>query len=588
MKQSGMKMSEVNYLSGWKSELCIQLNTENNNKVDFNRFLVKGLPPTKVLQESGLFESSDRETFVLQLKQKFSEKLEEGSSHNTLYTYFRSIFQYLRFCDQQNAIAFTQRSLEGYFSHLDNNVMLGNIKNTTYRKLRSTFTTLFCNYLELPHYYFDKVVVRDNSDSEPFEAYSRSDLNLLLPFLRQLFKQTHAQFIIEPEKHLNAYRSVPTMTFLWKDQCYKLCCGLTKMMCAATYLLAYYTYANTGDLLKLKHPDNVSISPGEMWFTMPAFKRRAFKTLQIEMGGHELEIPKYSLDFFNKLLEVSKHINHGENATLLQTAIQNTAQPIKNITLISFLAHWVERHFKFTDKTGRRLRPVVSRFRKTGSQLTTYYQGELANNVMLNNTPTTRRRHYSTGNKIANNGMMQDAMAIREEQIKSKVNTNQAQTNLDIKVLVIEAEYKVNIPNLSRTINGGSCRDPFGEKSEKYTKKAQSRGLALEGERLACADLLACFGCPQQVVVQSVADIWCLLSFKACIEESLYLHLDANHYRSNFDAVIQFIEHKILPSINNKILKLAITKLNDDGYHPAWNDTQAVSMLTRNPINETQ
>lgn len=171
---------------------------------------------------------------------------------------------------------------------------------------------------------------------------------------------------------------------------------------------------------------------------------------------------------------------------------------------------------------------------------------------MLNNTQNTRKKHYNTGNIITNNGMMQDTLSIREEQIKNNVSTKQAQTNLGIKVLVIEAEYKANLPQLSRTPNGGSCKAPFGEKSDKYTRKARQQGLIKDGERLACADLLACFGCPEQVIVQSVSDsFWCLLSFKACIEESLYLHLDAGHYRKNFENVIQFIEEKyFLPSIN--------------------------------------
>ncbi len=39
------------------------------------------------------------------------------------------------------------------------------------------------------------------------------------------------------------------------------------------------------------------ISTGEIWYTMPAFKRRAFKTIQIEIGEHELEIPKYAMTF---------------------------------------------------------------------------------------------------------------------------------------------------------------------------------------------------------------------------------------------------------------------------------------------------
>ncbi|MBF4265254.1 hypothetical protein EAY73_25945, partial [Vibrio anguillarum] len=118
-------------------------------------------------------------------------------------------------------------------------------------------------------------------------------------------------------------------------------------------------------------------------------------------------------------------------------------------------------------------RPVISRFRETGAQLTAFHQGDMANDIMLNNTPNTRKKHYSEGNKTTNNGMLQDAMAIREEQVKSRVTTQQARQNLAIDVLVIEQENSIKLPNLSRTSSGSSCSNPFGEKSKKYTIQAR-------------------------------------------------------------------------------------------------------------------
>lgn len=571
-------MSKVTYLSGWQPDLCIQLNTANNDKVDFNRFLVKHFPTTGQLQQDGQFEYANREGFILQLKHHFDEVIKEGESQNTLYKIFHSTSQYLRWCDKQDVSAFTQHSVEGYMSHLNNQVMLGLLKNSTYKQRRAEMKTLLTQYLDLSHHYFDTVVVRVNSDTEPHEAYTRSDLNQLLPFLRQVFKQTHKQFMACPEKHIDSYKHYPTMTFDWHGEQYQLFGGISKMMSAGTFLLAYYTYTNTSDLLQLRQPDNASTSLGESWYTMPAFKRRAFKTIQVEMGGHELDIPKYALDFFDKLREASILLDDGEHAHLLQTVVTNKVQPIKSSTLKHF-ADWMEKHFSFTDQTGRRLRPVISRFRETGAQITAFHQGDMANNIMLNNTPSTRKKSYSQGNKITNTGMMQDAMEIREEQIKSKVNTPQARLNLAIDVLVIERENSIRLPNLSRTSSGSSCNNPFGEKSKKYTTQARRHGLAKEGERLACADLLACFGCPEQVIVQSVADIWCLLSFKACIEESLYLHIDASHYRNNFETIISFIDQKILPNLHAKVLKQAEKRLDDDGLHPAWDEADSILNL---------
>lgn len=581
-------MNNVSYRNDWKPELCIQLKTDINQKADFNRFLVKHFPSTEHIQKGQQSEDAGREGFVLQLKYRFDEKIEEGSSHKTLIHMFIRCSQYLRWCDSGNEPAFTQRSLENYMTHLQTKVMRGLLKRNTYKLMHSNFKVLFCDYLDLPSSYFDHVAIMDNRDTESYEAYSRSDLNQLLPFLRSLFKQTYRQFIKHPELHINAQTSNSTMHFKWRGKTYNLYGGVSKMMSAATFLLSYYTYANTSDLLTLKQPTNTSTTLGETWYTMPAFKRRAFKTIHIEMGNHELEVPKYAMLFFDQLLNASRLISTGENATLLQTVASKRVTLMKTRVLQDFLQRWVEKHFSFTDLTGRRLRPVISRFRETGAQLTSYHQGEMMNNIMLGNTNRTRNKSYSEGNRIANNGMMQDTMSIREAEIKSGVNTKEAQVNLGIDVLVIEVENKINLPDLSRTPNGGSCSTPFGERSKRYTKRANKRGLLSEGEKLACADLLSCFGCPSQVIVQSLGDIWCLLSFKACIEESLYLHLDANHYRKNFEGIVAFIERKILPHINGKLLKQAQSKLDDDGYHPIWGEADSVLGLIPQSPNEVK
>ena len=74
----------------------------------------------------------------------------------------------------------------------------------------------------------------------------------------------------------------------------------------------------------------------------------------------------------------------------------------------------------------------------------------------------------------------------------------------------------------------------------------KTEGLAKDDENVACADLLSCFGCEHQAIVDSVSDIWCLLSFRANLEESLVNHLDAAHYEKNFQHIIEFIDSKIL------------------------------------------
>lgn len=77
-------MSKVIYLSGWKPQLCIQLDTAEGDRVDFNRLLFTGIPSTLALQNGGQFYDACREQFVLKLKEQFEEKIEEGGSHVSL------------------------------------------------------------------------------------------------------------------------------------------------------------------------------------------------------------------------------------------------------------------------------------------------------------------------------------------------------------------------------------------------------------------------------------------------------------------------------------------------------------------------
>ncbi|ENM2832365.1 phage integrase N-terminal SAM-like domain-containing protein [Vibrio cholerae] len=578
-------MNSIAYLSGWDPSLCFLAN--DNRQCDMNRFLYKGFPRTKHLQQDRFAETAERDGIVLQFKDRFAEAIEEGVSLSTLYCYFIEISLYLRWCDKENIEAFTQVSLESYFEHLLIRVHLKQIKKVTYTKKLTNIATVFRDFLDLPGRWFLTITTTGKNDSEPFEAYTSSDLKLLLPLLRKLFDQTTAQFLENPQKHIAASQRTPTMTFHWKGEMYQLCGAITKMMCAATYLLSYYTYSNTGVLLGLTRPSNASMSVGEEWYTMPAFKRRAFKIIHVEMGQHTLDIPKYSISFFDRLLEVSKVIDDSKRALLFQTYVEGTLQPINKSKLQSFCGKWLDIKFQLADQKGRKLRPVISRFRETGAQLTAFHQGETASGVVLDNEPAVRKKHYSTGNRLQNNGMLQDTASIRQEQAEKKEGTKAAQASLNIDVLTIEEAHKVSLPNLSKTPNGSSCANPFGEKSEAYNRKARKHNLLMEGEKLACADLLSCFGCSEQVVVQSVSDIWCLISFRSCIEESLYLHLDTLHFRQNFQYIINFIDNNILPKISKHILKQAEERFGSIGAHPLWEDAESViSMLPPNKGNK--
>ena len=295
--------------------------------------------------------------------------------------------------------------------------------------------------------------------------------------------------------------------------------------------------------------------------------------IDIEMGEHHVNVPKYSMMFFDKLLEVSAILDTSNDALLLQTIDEKLLiTPMKSTVLQGFCL-WLNKIFKLTDLRGRPLRPVISRFRETGAQLSEY-QGDLAKSILLENTPNVRKKHYSTGNRLDNQGMTQDTALIRQYQASSKSSAKEAQSELNIDVLTIEQVQRAHT-QISRTANGGLCSNPFGDESKAFIRRAELHQLA-HGDKLACTELLKCFGCQHQVIVQSVSDIWCLLSFKECVEESLYLHINADHYKKNFSRVVEFIEQIILPKVDKKIIEKANVILNDKGRHPLWLESDSL------------
>ncbi|MDF4968320.1 hypothetical protein P3573_07075 [Vibrio parahaemolyticus] len=563
-------MNNISYLHGWQKRLCVTLKDGNN--CDFNRFLYLHCPSTTDVQQ-GKKQSANRDATVLLLYERLSSYLTEGGSQATVLFIYVNVFRYMRWLDQRDIQAFTQDSVNAYTEYLYQRTLRKEIKRNTYVNMRSALVQAF-RHIDLPDKWFEHVPLVPKDDIEPFQAYSQSDLTQLLPFLRSLFKQTSTQLLADPQKHMSASHRAHSMNFNWKGTTYKIHSGIRKMMVSATYLLAYYTYANTTQLLNLPRPKLVSKSTRDIWYSMPAFKRRAFKIIHVEMGSHQLDIPKYSMQFFDKLLRVSQIIDSSDTALLLQTRNQNKLSSLTSSSLNGFNS-WLRKHFNFIDEQGQALTPVISRFRETGSQLTSYYQGDIAQGIVLDSTPTVRKKHYSTGNPYSNQAMTQEAALIRQEQAASKSSAKEAQRTLQIEVLTIDQEHRIAFPNLSRSAHGSHCKEPFGEKSQKFNRKANQHKLT-QGEKLACAELLDCFGCPEQVIVQSVSDIWCLLSFKECIEESMYLHLDAHHFKRNFEKTVSFIDAHILPRLDKNIVRQAEVKLDMVGRHPLWQEAESI------------
>jgi len=88
-------------------------------------------------------------------------------------------------------------------------------------------------------------------------------------------------------------------------------------------------------------------------------------------------------------------------------------------------------------------------------------------------------------------------------------------------------------------------------------------------DHLACADILNCFDCPYQVIIEEVEDIWCLMSFREVVEESITDHKSHSQFVRNFAVLLEKIDLCIF-SVDPKVRRKATKKLKDEGRHPIW------------------
>ncbi|TDX15908.1 hypothetical protein EDF88_3355 [Buttiauxella sp. BIGb0552] len=550
-------------------EILLEVTDGGNRSktLDFNRYNYLHFPiRNNINRGRSLFQ--ERSISAESLYVAFRDSDYSSATKFYLFEYLR---QYIIFCDKNHHSIFTNESVQYYCDSLICKNKSGKIVNSTYTLIISATKSLFVLF-DLPGRWFDELPTLGKSQAEPYKSYSDNDLKKLLPLLRGFFKQISNKFLQDPDLYLSQGKNETDMFFRWNGKIFPVygCAG--QLMASAVYLMSYYTWANTNTLLSLERPDISKNNINGEWYQMPAFKRRAFRVITIQIGAHDqISIPKYSLEFFNQLLDVSKAISV-KSKLLFQAGSSNRTTPLSAVQLQNF-NRFLKKYFGLTDDKGLSLSPVISRFRATGSQLTQLNYSHIHSASLLGNSPKTTRKHYSEGNEYENQSMLQDSVSVFADKALNggniETSKKRIKNELNIEILTYENMLKMKSTPM-RQAHGSYCKNPFGEQANKFLLRAQRHEL-LSTEKFACSDLLMCFSCPHQVVIAEPTDIWCLLSFKECIEESIYKHVDHIHFHNNYDYVLSAIG-KILMSIDKKILSSATQKFLDEGLHPLWRD----------------
>ncbi|AZL64186.1 TPA: hypothetical protein LUX75_004376 [Enterobacter hormaechei subsp. xiangfangensis] len=575
--------SKLKLTTPWVEHLCIPIRNGANahTLLDFNRFRYKGIPKTNLIKQ-GDEQLLARDDIVQSLFIAITGH--EDVTPATKYNIFNAARKHFTFCDSQ-VPALIPLSESTFIRELKCHLLRqrrGEIKDSTASRIKADLTTLY-NWMGRSTKFTSGFKNPGNTQSEPTRGYSDGDLKKLLPLLRGLFRQLYSQFILDPDSHIKASGITATMTFCWKGKTYPVRSGVSKLFYAAAYLLSYYTWSNSSILYTLKRPTLSSHTPSDNWHQMPAFKRRAFKTISVEIGdNNRLEIPKYATQFFDQLITASTLLDPGPDGLLLPTYShrKKSVQMMSSCLLNDFKSSWLSVHFPMTDDLGQRLWPVTRRFRATGSHLTLALKGPVEAALRLDNTPETIRQAYSDGNPYENNQMNRDTSQTLEQVVRDRQSIESAKQKVreaqKVSVLAYEAYVRRASPPV-RNSHGSYCNDTAGTMATMFTSRARRNGLIPPEETLACADLLNCWSCKHQVLVESVTDLWCVLSFREYLEESQYLHLDKAHYTKNFGQTIVNIDSR-LKLLNQKTLQHARRKLADEGRHPLWSDVQSTDM----------
>ena len=348
--------------------------------------------------------------------------------------------------------------------------------------------------------------------------------------------------------------------------------AITKCFCAAYFLMAYYTWGNASSLRDMKIPSVADTEKGK-WFSQNILKRRANKYVSVELGdSFSSTVPKHGLKFIEDLISLVTLLFPDEERLFHQCSLGKRQALCPGHILAT--VNWLTENFELTSDNGTILRPEAKRFRATGSTNYLMKTGNaLETSIVLGNTPDTVSRHYSSGNKSDNNAQIQATALTLENAVRcSDISTAKRETltQMNLEILPYDefvSKYVINNQTGEKTAIGTGCKNPYDSHKATFINKTDSPPDDVS--HLACADILNCFGCANQVIVEEVDDIWCLLSFRESLIEAREDHISPAQFDRNFSLTLKSLDEAIL-KINPRVRRFAEKKLCSEGRHPIW------------------
>jgi hypothetical protein len=532
---------------------------------DFERFRYMSVPSKANFSNSVI---ASREYDVERWFQYF--KNENEYADTTKWGYIHDFIKFVRLCDELRLNPETEQAVIAWERHLVESVRLGSMHINSARKLISSIKAILSKLHDDATSWFSQYSLF-RSEIHPTQGYSDKELAKLIRIIHLFFKQVSSKIISNPTQFNASGCSENKVLFTYGGAEHKVNNALTKCFSAAYFLLAYYTFANSTCILKMVKT-RAGNQGNNIWFEQSVFKARANKYVSISIGDNgTFTVPKYALSFFEQLLKLSSVTSDSES---LLFSITNQTVAALEFNHVQSFSTWIQKKFNLLDDYHKPLKALSTKFRASGSYRYLALTGnEIETASLLGNTPTVMKRHYSTGNESENYKQLHATATTLENAIKcGDINEAKRQTKDILEVEVLPYEEFINKYSFTepqKTVLGTGCKSPFGQEAEKYQRKMNFSPQILNVENLACSDVVNCFFCKNQVIIESVEDIWCLLSFRECILDSKEEHTNKTQFVRNFEELLERINltlFSLTPSVKRKAQK----KLLFDGRHPLW------------------
>ena len=280
----------------------------------------------------------------------------------------------------------------------------------------------------------------------------------------------------------------------------------------------------------------------------------------------------------NEIIEFSKSVNSNEETFLLP---YNESDGSITMLPLEFIAGFTDNQFRkkknnyLTGHNGQRLIPSARKIRHSYGL---FFDGSKERSIVLSNKKRTSDKHYSDGNSSDNNSALQKGMHLYEESLVTNMSLYELvkKEREGSKVNIIgndEVQSSLGSEYATRTASGGICQNSVTSiEASRYMRKYKKTQLVDDAQVLHCNNFLACLTCRNHIFVDSIQNIYELLSLREHLKDSFYTSEAGGIFGSTetIEKALANIEWITQNKLSHENVEKAMQKIEFEGVSILW------------------